>query len=477
MSGRKNSKPSKNVEVGSVVMLRGTGGHWSGVSWHAKVVDVRGNDPDPRLNNSIKVQYGDGGYKRFSRKEFYENLVTTNALDEVLAYGEQDYDWDDEHFSPSVMEANVEILTLKEAIQDAVNSKDFKEAAQLKKKLDGIRETVNYIKAENRKLVAAIQLEDYEAAEKINANIEKLQAQGRKKTEEAGVKAPEDLTIQEILDKATARAFRGGLAGMGAMVIQVTALMWMRTTMNYQYRHGTSTSVALKTLYKEGGVRRFYRGLGPALFQGPLSRFGDTAANVGMLTALNASPATRDLPVPVKTVGASLAAACWRIFLMPIDTTKTILQVEGKEGLNKLKAKFKTGGPRVMYHGALGACSATFAGHFPWYGTYNTLNEYIPHPSDSDPNKAFKKLARNAGMGFCASFVSDCTSNSIRVLKTYRQTSEVPVTYPDAAREIIKRDGLWGLFGRGLQTRIMSNGVQGMMFSVLWRYFSEQLGN
>lgn len=38
---------------------------------------------------------------------------------------------------------------------------------------------------------------------------------------------------------------------------------------------------ALRHLYKEGGVVRFYRGLGPALLQGPLSRFGDTAANAG----------------------------------------------------------------------------------------------------------------------------------------------------------------------------------------------------
>ena len=36
-------------------------------------------------------------------------------------------------------------------------------------------------------------------------------------------------------------------------------------------------------LYKDGGVRRFYRGVGPALLQGPLSRFGDTAANVGLI--------------------------------------------------------------------------------------------------------------------------------------------------------------------------------------------------
>jgi len=58
----------------------------------------------------------------------------------------------------------------------------------------------------------------------------------------------------------------------------------MRTTVNFQYRYGMTTIEALKHLYAEGGVRRFYRGVGPALIQGPLSRFGDTASNAGMLT-------------------------------------------------------------------------------------------------------------------------------------------------------------------------------------------------
>lgn len=32
-------------------------------------------------------------------------------------------------------------------------------------------------------------------------------------------------------------------------------------------------------------------------------------------------------------------------------------------------------------------------------------------------------------------------------------------------------DGLKGLFGRGLKTRIISNGLQGLLFSILWRLF------
>lgn len=71
------------------------------------------------------------------------------------------------------------------------------------------------------------------------------------------------------------------------------------------------------TLYSQGGIPRFYRGVGPALIQGPMSRFGDTAANTGVLSLMESYDSTRELPVGVKTVCASVAAALWRIFLMP----------------------------------------------------------------------------------------------------------------------------------------------------------------
>ena len=61
--------------------------------------------------------------------------------------------------------------------------------------------------------------------------------------------------------------------------------------------------------------------------QGPLSRFGDTAANTGTLAALDAIDATANLPVAAKTAAASVAAALFRIILMPIDTMKTTMYV------------------------------------------------------------------------------------------------------------------------------------------------------
>ena len=45
-----------------------------------------------------------------------------------------------------------------------------------------------------------------------------------------------------------------------------------------------------------------------------------------MLALLEASDATHNLPVAVKTLAASGAAASFRILLMPVDACKTIMQ-------------------------------------------------------------------------------------------------------------------------------------------------------
>jgi hypothetical protein len=135
--------------------------------------------------------------------------------------------------------------------------------------------------------------------------------------------------------------------------------------MNYQYRYGTTTMEALKTLWSQGGIPRFYQGLAPALIQGPLSRFGDTAANTGVMALLE----DVNIPPAVKTVAASVGAALFRIFLMPVDAVKTIMQVEGKNGFAALMNKVKLGGPVVLYDGAVAASVATFVGHYPWFAT------------------------------------------------------------------------------------------------------------
>lgn len=112
---------------------------------------------------------------------------------------------------------------------------------------------------------------------------------------------------------------------------------------------------------------------------------------------------------------------------------------------------------------------------------YNWLSESLP-----PPETVTTKLLRQAFIGFAASVVSDTISNSLRVLKTYRQVNQAKIGYRqsdvlgtvissdlsytgDAAKNILEKEGWKGLLGRGLKTRILANGLQGIIFSVLWK--------
>ena len=322
-----------------------------------------------------------------------------------------------------------------------------------------------------------------DAAAKKDTAEKKQQASDKKDAETKAEKHAEEkkkLAASEALalawQKAKRDALRGGIPGMAAMALQVACLMWMRTTVNYQYRHGgTSMRKALTTLWKEGGIRRLYSGVTVALIQAPLSRFGDTAGNAGVLSLMDSLESTRDLPVAIKTGAASFSAGCFRVLLMPVDAVKTSMQVDGAKGIPNLMKKIATDGPICLFRGSMASATATFVGHYPWFATYNYLDKHLPKYDEQ-----WKKLSRAAVMGFCGSAVSDTCSNSIRVVKTVRQTAPERLSYVQVVQKVIAEEGMRGLFGRGLTTKIVSNGIQGTMFSVFWRlgqdYYVQRYG-
>jgi len=282
---------------------------------------------------------------------------------------------------------------------------------------------------------------------------------------EMKAKAPEPLSV--VLKRAGKKALGGGIAGALAMVAQVALLMWMRTVMNYQHANGLSTYEAITTLYAEGGIARLYQGWAAALFQAPISRFGDTAANAGVLAIL---AGVAWMPEGVKTFFASWAAAGFRILITPIDAFKTTLQVQGPAGLAVLSARIADEGVLTLWSGALATSLATFAGHYPWFVTHNYLKEKIP-----EPKSTLMIMCRNALIGLCSSAVSDVVSNSIRVVKTKKQTAKVALSYMATISVIVSEDGVQGLFLRGLGTKLITNGVSAMLFTILWKYFEKKL--
>jgi hypothetical protein len=81
------------------------------------------------------------------------------------------------------------------------------------------------------------------------------------------------------------------------------------------------------------------------------------------------------------------------------------------------------------------------------------------------------QILKNAFIAFIATAVSDIFSNSIRVVKTVKQTSN-QLTYTGTIRNILSNDGYKGLFGRGIFTRLISNSIQSIVFTVIWKLTS-----
>ncbi len=140
-------------------------------------------------------------------------------------------------------------------------------------------------------------------------------------------------------------ALGGSLNGAVVMVMQVLALMPLHTIMNHQYRYGGAPPQATKTLFADGGWTRFYQGLAAALVQGPVSRFCDAVASVGVLALLKGNKYTRDLPALAQVIFVSLTAPACRMVLTPIDTVKTAMHTDGRAGLAILHSRVRAQAP------------------------------------------------------------------------------------------------------------------------------------
>lgn len=263
------------------------------------------------------------------------------------------------------------------------------------------------------------------------------------------------------------RAWQGGLAGLVAGVAQVVVFMGFRTALNRQLYQGGSFHAAATGLWEEGGIARFYQGIGFAIVEVPLIRFGDTFANTWVLAIL----AGVAVPPFLKTVLVLLAAAPWRVCITPIDTLKTAMQVQGPEAGDVLRGKAGQAGLLVLWTGAAASVAAGLAGSYPWWATFNTLEAVWPPPAT-----ASSQVLRHGAIAICASAAADCASNGFRVLKTIRQAHpDASVGYSEAARQVVQQDGISSLMCRGLGPRLLINMVQGATFTITWKLLEHRL--
>ena len=120
---------------------------------------------------------------------------------------------------------------------------------------------------------------------------------------------------------------------------------------------------------------RFYRGISFALVQAPVSRFVATFANDGCQALLASLEMTKHWGPARGTMISSVVVGMWRVFLMPIDTCKTVLQVDSRDGFKSLMHKVRAGKINVLYQGALALIASSMISYYPWFYSYRVLSE------------------------------------------------------------------------------------------------------
>ena len=160
---------------------------------------------------------------------------------------------------------------------------------------------------------------------------------------------------------------------------------------------------------------------------------------------------------------------------MPIDTCKTVLQVDGARAYKFLIGRVRRGDISALYTGAVATIFATMISHYPWFIVHNILDKQL-----SNRVGTIGFLLRSSLIGFCSSAVSDTISNSVRVIKTVKQASageySASMSYRETIIKVHAESGIKGIFGRGLKTRILTNGIQSILFTVIWKLMSRRNG-
>ena len=244
--------------------------------------------------------------------------------------------------------------------------------------------------------------------------------------------------------------------GLGSGCVQVTSFLWLKTLNNYQYKHGYNTIQAFKLLYNDGKILRFYRGYIPAIITASTCKIGDLTGYYFVNN--NSNQHLNNLEK--NTIIASVSSLT-RFIIMPVDTLDTFLQIEGKRGFLLLRTKIKTHGIPVLYYGCTMWLSTNFISSFCWFGTYDILNTYFKNNSNT--------VVQNGCNGFLATMISDTITNPLRSVKIYKQSHHTNISYTQSFKLMVQEKGLLNGLTRGLFTRIITHGIQGSVFVIIWK--------
>jgi len=143
--------PSKvPYSVGENVLVKGTGSWWGGRNFLAKVVDIRGDE-------SVKIRYADGGFKRFSKAEF-ETLISPYDNDNSLNYGSFAFELDAEQYDPQFLhsKSSEAMQSLQTQLKEAVYRRDFRLAHSLQQQIANARDASVQLQELNSQIKEAV---------------------------------------------------------------------------------------------------------------------------------------------------------------------------------------------------------------------------------------------------------------------------------------------------------------------------------
>jgi hypothetical protein len=250
--------------------------------------------------------------------------------------------------------------------------------------------------------------------------------------------------------------FNSALSGLCAGTLQMSSLLWLRTINKTQYKYGTGFTQTFKNLYKEGKFYRLYRGYIPTVIDNSLCRFGDAYVYYYI---------NKHYPDEVtykKSYLMSLYTIPHKFILTPLDTISANYHVYGDQGKTILKNTLKEHGIKGLYAGGSQIIFLNFFSNYIWFSSFLYLEEIT---------KNYRRDSHfiNGLNGFIPTVISDIFTNPFRMIKTYKQTSN-GLSYRDCITEIFNQSSsLTNILFRGLNSRIISHGLQSGVYVMLWK--------
>lgn len=264
------------------------------------------------------------------------------------------------------------------------------------------------------------------------------------------------------------QALLSSIAGSKAMLVNMSTLMWLNTIATNQHVTGNTSYATFNQLYKQGGMVRFYDGFGITLMHGCIARFGDVFSYSLIKKYTNDEKCSFSSSFSSTVVSATMSSVI-RGILTPLEKVKIMRQIDGYKATSSLIKQTTRNGLSSLWNGSITVVGSNFVGYVPWFYTYDLMHNVIPEAS----THCTLSLIRDGCIGFSASVVSDVVSNGIRVIKTLKQMDSHKRSYLTLIRNSMSDTNATMLPFRGLSTRIATNGLQSVVFTILWNLFDK----